>query len=129
MGLSRASREPGLAYTLVERAADDLRAATYRESTWPTPNGNRCLLLWPEPAVWTDVVMGGLVGDLGIAGSLLCDLTGKAGQPGSVTLGRARIASDADRVAGGLSFGEMPGRLSRISCREGRGERLSRGLL
>ena len=69
--------------------------------------------------------MGGLAGDLGIAGSILCDLTGNAGQPGSLSLG---IASDADRVAGGLSFGEMPGRLSRISYREGRGERLSRGL-
>src|ERR1700676_2437795 len=61
--------------------------------------------------------MGGLPGDLGIAGSLLGfhggiagglfgSLMGHAGQPESVALSGSCIASDADRVAGGLSFGE-----------------------
>ena len=72
-------------------------------------------------------VMGGLPGDLGIArrllgfhggiaGGLLGGLTGNAGQPGTVTLGSARRASDADGVTGGLSFGECRVVLSRISC-------------
>jgi len=51
-------------------------------------------------------VMGGLPGYLGIAGGILGGLMGNAGQPGSVALGSSRIASDADRVACGLSFGE-----------------------
>ena len=57
--------------------------------------------------------MGGLRGDLGIAGSLLGfhggiaggllgSLMGNAGQPGSVALGSSRFASDADRVPGGI---------------------------
>ena len=52
--------------------------------------------------------MGGLPGDLGIAGrllgfrsgiagGLLGGLMGDAGQPGSLALGSARIASDVDR--------------------------------
>src|ERR1700682_4187895 len=59
-------------------------------------------------------VMGGLPGALGIAGSLLGfhggvpggllgGLTGNAGQLGSVALGSARIASDADRAPGNFS--------------------------
>jgi hypothetical protein len=28
---------------------------SYRESTWPTSNGNLCLPCGPRPAVWTDV--------------------------------------------------------------------------
>ena len=47
----------------------------------------------------------------GIAGGLLGDLTGNAGQPGSVALGSARLASEADSLSGGLSFGEC-----RIVC-------------
>jgi len=73
--------------------------------------------------------MGGLPGDLGIAGrllgfrsgiagGLLGGLMGNAGQPGSFALGSARIASDVDRVAGGLSFGECrvvyPGSRSKL---------------
>ena len=59
-------------------------------------------------------VMGGLPGASasragllgfhgGIAGGLL---SGSRAMPGSVALGSARITSDADSVAGGLSFGE-----------------------
>ena len=73
--------------------------------------------------------MGGLPGDLGIAGrllgfrsgiagGLLGGLMGNAGQPGSFALSSARIASDVDRVAGGLSFGECrvvyPGSRSKL---------------
>src|ERR1700738_22179 len=61
-------------------------------------------------------IRGALPGDLGIAGrllgfrsgiagGLLGGLMGNAGQPGSFALGSARIASDVDRVAGGLVFG------------------------
>src|SRR5580692_2339278 len=57
-------------------------------------------------------------GVAGIAGRLLCGLMGNAGQPGSFALGSARIASDVDRVAGGLSFGECrvvyPGSRSKL---------------
>jgi len=75
-------------------------------------------------------VIGGLPGDLDSAGGLLCFhcgsagrlfgfhysiagglLAGNAGQPGSVALGSAHIASDADSLAGSLSFGEC-----RIVC-------------
>jgi hypothetical protein len=71
-------------------------------------------------------VISSLPGDLGsagrflgfncsIAGSLLGGLTSKPGQPGSVALGSARIASDADSLSGGLSFREC-----RIVCRGSR---------
>src|SRR6202035_1812747 len=74
-------------------------------------------------------IMGGLPGDLGIAGrllgfrsgiagGLLGGLMGNAGQPGSFALGSARIASDVDRVARGLSLGECrvvyPGSRSKL---------------
>jgi len=49
-------------------------------------------------------VAGGLLG--GIAGGLLVGFTGNASQPGSVAFGGARIASEADSLSGGLSFGE-----------------------
>jgi len=72
-------------------------------------------------------VIGGLPSDLGstarflgfhcgIAGRLLGGLTGNVGQPGSVALGNARIASDADSVSGGLSCRESRPRLQR-PCR------------
>ena len=52
-------------------------------------------------------IAGGLLDFLGgLAGGLLVGLTGNVGQPGSVALGGARIASDADSLSGGLSFGE-----------------------
>src|SRR3984893_18733 len=63
-------------------------------------------------------IMGGLPGGGGIAGGLRGGLRGNAGQPGSFALGSARIASDVDRVAGGLSFGECrvvyPGSRSKL---------------
>jgi hypothetical protein len=57
-------------------------------------------------------IAGGLRGCLGdTAGGLFVGLTSNAGQPGSVALGGARIASDADGLSSGLSFGEC-----RIVC-------------
>src|SRR4029077_18216818 len=57
-------------------------------------------------------IAGGLRGFLGgIAGGLLVGLTGNAGQPGSVALGRAPVASDARSLPGGPAFGEC-----RIVC-------------
>src|ERR1700737_4670018 len=57
-------------------------------------------------------IAGGLRGFLGgIAGGLLVGLTGNAGQSDSVTLGSARVASDAHSLSGDLSFGEC-----RIVC-------------
>ena len=62
--------------------------------------------------------MGGLPGDLGIAGrllgfrsgiagGLLGGLMGNAGQPGSFALGSARIASDVNRGDGNGVFGGL----------------------
>jgi hypothetical protein len=70
-------------------------------------------------------IAGGILGcHCNIPGGLLVGLTGKPSQPGSVALGSARVASDADSLSGGLSFGEC-----RIVCLGSRAKLLQLRLL